>query len=401
MALDRRYALKLLAGTAIAAGAARPGRAATTIKIGDLCSYTTVPAFTIPYRQGWQLALEQINAAGGVNGSTLEVISRDDGGKPGDAVTAANQLVSSDGVVLLMGTFLSNLAIAVADFAKQRNILFVAGEPLTDALTLESGNAQTFRLRAPVSAQVGMLIEQAAKLPAKRWATVAPNYEYGQSAVRAFKTLMANKRPDVEFIAEQWPAFGKLDAAATVGALVQAAPEAIFNVTFGTDLAKFVREGNNAGLFTGRSVVSLLTGEPEYLDPLGEDTPVGWIVTGYPAAQVQTPENQAFLTAYQAKFKELPRLGALVGYTTMKAVAAILARAGSTDTAKLIQAAEGVSFASPVGPITIRKEDHQSTMGVFVGKTDLKDGKGVMVDWRYVAADAYLPSLEEIKKRRP
>ncbi len=401
MALDRRYALKLLAGTAIAAGAARPGRAATTIKIGDLCSYTTVPAFTIPYRQGWQLALEQINAAGGVNGSTLEVISRDDGGKPGDAVTAANQLVSSDGVVLLMGTFLSNLAIAVADFAKQRNILFVGGEPLTDALTLESGNAQTFRLRAPVSAQVGMLIEQAAKLPAKRWATVAPNYEYGQSAVRAFKTLMAAKRPDVEFIAEQWPAFGKLDAAATVGALVQAAPEAIFNVTFGTDLAKFVREGNNAGLFTGRSVVSLLTGEPEYLDPLGEDTPVGWIVTGYPAAQVHTPENQAFLTAYQAKFKELPRLGALVGYTTMKAVAAILARAGSTDTAKLIQAAEGVSFASPVGPITIRKEDHQSTMGVFVGKTDLKDGKGVMVDWRYVAADAYLPSLEEIKKRRP
>jgi branched-chain amino acid transport system substrate-binding protein len=401
VALDRRHALKLLAATALTATAARPGRAAATIKIGDLCSYTTVPAFTIPYRQGWQLALEQINAAGGVNGAMLEVISRDDGGKPGDAVTAANQLVSSDGVVLLMGTFLSNLAIAVADFAKQRNILFVAGEPLTDALTLESGNAQTFRLRAPVSAQVGMLIEQASKLPAKRWATVAPNYEYGQSAVRAFKTLMAAKRPDVEFIAEQWPAFGKLDAAATVGALVQAAPEAIFNVTFGTDLAKFVREGNNAGLFTGRSVVSLLTGEPEYLDPLGEDTPVGWIVTGYPAAQVQTPENQAFLTAYQAKFKELPRLGALVGYTTMKAVAAILARAGSTDTAKLIQAAEGVSFASPVGQITIRKEDHQSTMGVFVGKTDLKDGKGVMVDWRYVAADAYLPSLEEIKKRRP
>ncbi len=399
--MDRRHALKLLAATALTASAARPGRAAATIKIGDLCSYTTVPAFTIPYRQGWQLALEQINAAGGVNGAMLDVISRDDGGKPSDAVTAANQLVSSDGVVLLMGTFLSNLAIAVADFAKQRNILFVAGEPLTDALTLESGNAQTFRLRAPVSAQVGMLIEQAAKLPAKRWATVAPNYEYGQSAVRAFKTLMAAKRPDVEFIAEQWPAFGKMDAAATVGALVQAAPEAIFNVTFGTDLAKFVREGNNAGLFTGRSVVSLLTGEPEYLDPLGEDTPVGWIVTGYPAAQVKTPENQAFLTTYQAKFKELPRLGALVGYTTMKAVAAILARAGSTDTGKLIQAAEGVSFGSPVGPITIRKEDHQSTMGVFVGKTDLKDGKGVMVDWRYVAADAYLPSLEEIKKRRP
>ena len=58
--------------------------------------------------------------------------------------------------------------------------------------------------------QAAMLVEEAAKLPAKRWATIAPNYEYGQSAVASFKELLKAKRPDVEFVGEQWPAQGKL-----------------------------------------------------------------------------------------------------------------------------------------------------------------------------------------------
>jgi len=89
------------------------------IKIGEINSYSALPSFTDPYRKGWQLALEQINAGGGVDGKTLVVISKDDGGKPGDAVTAANELVSNDGVVMLVGTFFSNIGLAVSDFAKQ------------------------------------------------------------------------------------------------------------------------------------------------------------------------------------------------------------------------------------------------------------------------------------------
>ena len=89
-------------------------------------------------------------------------------------------------------------------------------------------------------------------------------------------------KPDVEFVAEQFPALGRIDAGATVQALEASKPDAIFNVTFGGDLTNFVRQGNTRGLFKGRTVVSMLTGEPEYLDPLGAEAPVGWIVTGYP-----------------------------------------------------------------------------------------------------------------------
>jgi branched-chain amino acid transport system substrate-binding protein len=347
------------------------------------------------------MAVEEVNAKGGVLGRPLEVISKDDAGKPGDAVTAANELVRRDEVDLLMGTFFSHIGLAVADYAKQRKVFFLAAEPLTDAMIWEKGNAYTFRLRPSVSMQARMLAEEAAKLPAKRWATVAPNYEYGTSAVAAFKDALTGLRPDIEWVDEQWPTQGSIDAAATVQALAQAQPDAIYNVTFGPDLTKFVREGSVRGLFQGRTVVSLLTGEPEYLDPLGAETPEGWIVSGYPWSQIDSPAHNAFLKAYQARYNDYPRVGSLVGYSALMSVAAIIEKAGSTDTDAMIAAAEGIAVETPFGPITYRAADHQSTLGAFIGKTALRDGKGVMVDFSYRNGADYLPPEDEAAKRRP
>ena len=391
----------LLAAASVSLTLLGPASAADTIKIGEINSYSALPAFTEPYRKGWELAIEQINAKGGVDGKKLEVISKDDGGKPADAVTAANELVSDDGVALLAGTFFSNVGLAVADFAKQKKVLFVAGEPLTDAITWSKGNRYTFRLRPSNYEQAAMLADEAAKLPAKRWATIAPNYEYGQSAVAVFKKLLSAKRPDIQWVAEQWPPQGKIDAGAVLEAIDAAKPDAILNVEFGADLVKLVREGNTRGTFQGRSVVSFLTGEPEYLDPLKSETPAGWIVTGYPWYDIKTPEHEAFLKAYQDKYHDYPRLGSVVGYSLMNGIAAILAKAGSTDTDKMIAAAEGVSFDTPFGPVTFRAIDHQSTMGAFTGKTALKDGKGVMVDAVYHKGSDFMPSDAEVKTLRP
>jgi branched-chain amino acid transport system substrate-binding protein len=374
---------------------------ADEIKIGEINSYSALPAFTLPYSKGWQLAVEEINAKGGINGKTLVVVSKDDAGKPADAVTAANELVSKEGVAMICGTFFSHIGLAVSDFAAQKKILFLAAEPLTDSIVWSKGNRYTFRLRPSNYMQAAMLAEEAAKLPAKRWATIAPNYEYGQSAVAVFKQLLSAKRPDIQWVGEQWPPQGKIDAGAVVEAINATDPEAILNVTFGPDLVKLVREGNTRGIFKGKSVVSFLTGEPEYLDPLKDETPEGWLVTGYPWYAIKSPEHDAFLKAYQAKYNDYPRLGSIVGYTTIKAAAAILAKAGSTDTEKLIAAAEGVQLESPFGPVTFRAIDHQSTMGAFVGKTALQDGKGIMTGASYRNGAQYLPGDDEVKKLRP
>ena len=392
-----RYVAILLAILAALPAAAQQG----PIKIGEVNSYSGMAAFTGPYKNGLLLAEEEINAGGGVLGRKIEIVTRDDGLKPEDAVRAANELVTSEKVALLAGGFLSNVGLALSDFAAQNKILFLASEPLTDALTWSMGNAYTYRLRPSTYMQAAMLAEEAAKLPAKRWATVAPNYEYGQSAVTWFKKLLQAKRPDVTFVAEQWPALGKIEAGPTVQAIAAAEPEAIYNVTFGGDLTKFVREGNTRELFKNRSVVSVLTGEPEYLDPLKDETPVGWIVTGYPSADVKTAEHEKFREAYQKRFNDYPRLGSVVGYSTVEAIAAALAKAGSTETPKLLAAMSGLKFDSPFGPVEFRTIDHQSTMGAFVGKTAVKNGKGVMVDWHYADGAKYLPSDDEVRKLRP
>jgi branched-chain amino acid transport system substrate-binding protein len=396
------HGLRFAAACAVLLGMAAPAaRAAEDIKIGDVNSYSGFAVFTEPYRKGWQLAVDEINTAGGVLGRKLVVIAKDDGGKPADATTAANELVSSEGVVMLTGTFFSNIGLAVGDFAAQKKIFFLAGEPLTDAMTWAKGNAYTFRLRPSNYMQAAMLAEQAAKLPAKRWATIAPNYEYGQSAVAVFKEILSAKRPDVQWVGEQWPPQGKIDAGPVIQAIAATNPEAILNITFGPDLVKLVREGNTRGLFKNRAVVSFLTGEPEYIDPLKDETPEGWIVSGYPWNSIKTPEHDAFLKAYQAKYNDYPRLGSVVGYETIKAAAAIITKAGSTDTDKMITAAEGLQFGSPFGPVTFRKIDHQSTLGAFVGKTALIDGKGVMVEAVYLDGAKYLPSDEDVRKLRP
>jgi branched-chain amino acid transport system substrate-binding protein len=329
------------------------------------------------------------------------VISRDDAGKPDDAVRVANELVSNEKVDILAGTYFSHIGLAVSDYALRSKKVFVAAEPLSDAITWDKGNRYTFRLRPSTYMQAAMLVDRAAALPAKRWATVAPNYEYGQSAVAVFKQLLKAKRPDVEFVGEQWPAQGKIDAGSTAQALAASQPEAIFNVTFGPDLAKFVREGTTRGVFDGVSVVSLLTGEPEYLDPLKGEAPDGWIVTGYPWDQIDTPAHKAFLDAYQARCKDYPRLGSIVGYTTFKAIAAAVEKAGSTDSEKVADAFKGLKVESPFGGIEFRAIDHQATMGAYVGRIAVKDGKGAMTDWTYSDGADYLPPDEVVLKRRP
>src|SRR3954470_14888995 len=280
--------MKALFLAALLAAAGNAG--AQAIKIGELNSYKVFPAFLEPYKKGFELALEEINTQGGVLGRKLEIVSRDDGGTPGDAVRVAEELISREKADVLMGTFASNVGLAVANLAAQRKTVFLAAEPLTDKIVWENGNAYPFRLRPSTYMQVAMLVPEAAKLKKKRWAIVYPNYEYGQSAAATFKELLKAAQPDVEFVGEQAPPLGKVDAGSVVQALADAKPDAIFNVLFAADLSKFVREGNTRQLFQGREVVSLLTGEPESLEPLRDEAPNGWIVTGYPWYGIQTPE---------------------------------------------------------------------------------------------------------------
>lgn len=395
---------KTLLGAVVGAALALTGMEAPAqepIKIGEINHFKRMAAFAEPYRMGIELAVGQINEQGGVLARPLEFIYRDDQGEPGEAVKIAEELMTREGTVMLTGAILSNIGLALSSLAAEKHYVYLASEPLADALVWDKGNEWTFRLRTSTYMQAAMLAEEAAKTDAIRYATIAPNYAYGKDAVAAFKENLLARKPEVEFVAEQWPPLFRIDAGAEVQALERAKPDAIYNVTFAGDLAKFMREGTMRGLFEGREVFGLLSGEPEYLDPIGAEASEGWVVTGFPWYDFDEGPKQDFVDAYQARWNDYPRNGSIVGYNTALSVAAAIEKAGSTEPEAIREAFVGLELDTPVGPITYRAIDHQSTMGAFVGTTAVRDGKGVMVDWEYRDGADYLPPDDVVREMRP
>jgi len=110
--------------------------------------------------------------------------------------------------------------------------------------------------------------------------------------------------------------------------------------------------------------------------------------------------GKAFLQAYEKKYNDYPRLNSVVGYATVKAIAAGIQKAGGTDTEKLIAAFKGLPFSSPFGPVVFRPQDNQSTLGIFVGRTAIKDGKGSMPGGSYIDGAKLQPPEEVVRKLR-
>src|SRR5438128_9825549 len=401
--MKRRAFVTVVAGLltlSMAGGAAAQG----PIKIGEINSFSGIGApFTGPYKQAVEMAAEEINAKGGVLGRKVEVVFRDDKGQPAEAVRHAQELVSSEKVALISGTFLSNVGLAVYDWAKQNRTLFIAAEPLTEAITWAKRHDHVFRVRPNTYEQGRMLAEKAGKLKYVRWATIGPNYEYGKRAWETFRDRLKELKSEVQVVGEQWPALGKVDASAEVGAVLAKNPDALYVSLFGSDWLAFVREAQKRGLFQKMFVVGILLGEPEYIDPLKLEAPEGNLVTGYPWYDIKSPAHQDWVARYPKRGDKHPVLGSLIGYVTYVSIAEAIKKAGGTDTAKLVQAFKALKVETPIGPITFRASDGQSTMGAWVGTTklDSQRGVGVMVNHEYIAGEKVLPSDDEVRKLRP
>ena len=339
-----------------------------------------------------ELALDEVNAAGGVLGRKLEIVMRDDNGTPGDAVRVAEELVSREKVVMLMGTFASNVGLAVADFAKQRKMPFLASEPLTDKIVWDNGNKYTYRLRASTFMQTAMLVPEAAKLGKKRWAIVYPNYEYGQSATAAFKKQMNAQQTGGSSSSSRRCRSARSIPAPVVQALLDAQPDAIFSSLFGPDLARFVREGQLRGLFKDRPGVQPArrrAGVPRSAEGRGAGRLVRHGLSVVRDRDARAQEVPRRLPG------ELQRLSApgLGGRLQRRDRGGRGHQEGGLDRSREDRrGAVGPAASARRSARTFRPIDHQSTMGAYVGRTAVKDGKGVMVDWKYADGKDYLPT---------
>ena len=359
----------------VAVGASFAAQAEDAIKIGlpiPLSGPTAV--YGKPILAGAELAVQEINAKGGVLGRKLQILSRDSKANADEAVRLAREMIIKDNVDFLSGTLTSAEAPAVSTIAKENKVVFVAPTAKTMLLTAPQNlHPYVFRIASNtlIEGRTGATL-MAKWQDVKKVATIAPDYAYGRDAVGAFVEYIKKLRPDIEIVDQQWPKLGEPDFTAFITAQMGKKPDAVFCDVFGGDFASLVKQATPLGYFKAiqsRLVDGGEVGTVDLAQSLGADYPYGIISDAYDPVvwgEDEPAEHTAYVGHLKATMKNEYGSGwAIVGYQSIVAIAEGVKKAGGTDSDKVTKALEGLTFDTPVGKRTFNAKTHETEAGEF------------------------------------
>ena len=368
-----------LAAACITAGLVPLTAAAeNTIKIGyPLPLSGPVSVYGVPVIRAAEMAVQEINAKGGVLGRRLELLERDSKANADEAVRLARELIIKDNVDFLVGTATSAEAPAVSTIAKENKIVFIAPTAKTVQLTAPANlHPYIFRLgsNTDIDGRTGASIIARWK-DVKRVATIAPDYAYGRDAVAAFVDYLKKARPDIEIVDQQWPKLGQSDFTAFINAQLAKQPEAVFCDVYGGDFVTFAKQAAPLGYFkaiNNRLVDGGEVGSTDEALALGTDYPYGIWANAYDPViwPVDEPaEHKTFVDNLKAFTKEKYASGwAIMGYSSVLALAEGINKAGDINSDKVSKALLGLTFDTPVGRRSFNPNTYETAAGEFWGQ---------------------------------
>ena len=327
------------------------------------------------HKMGVDMAVEEISAAGGIAGVKVEVDFRDSTLKADEAIKNARYFVDSWGADFLSGVDSSGQVLALGPvMAELDRVLIVthaATEKLTEQQVFKDGIKQVFRICSPTYQDGNAAAFVAKDLPAKTWATISPKYEYGYTCWNMFKETLGKLKPDASFIAESWAPFGTTDFRPHINTIMDASPEGLYSTEWAGELITFVKQARQAGMFDKIKHVMFPVGAAmDVLEGLGEEMPEGiWISGRYFFMYPDDERNRDWVARFKKRWNHYPAYVSETGYSAMFAFKKAVEAAGSKETAKVIQALEGMTMESPGGVRVFRKEDHQALYDVPWGLT--------------------------------
>jgi len=389
----------------LAAPAAPAAAQGKPIRIGEINSYSGLATdYTFPYREGLLMAAKEINDAGGVLGRPIEFVFRDDKLKPDEAVKAARELVSQEKVDFLAGCISSGVGLAISAYAKDTKTLYFATHCQTSRLTWDDGHPYIAHTTNNVNQYVRAIAKKASTFPYKKWAHISPDYEYGHNVWDEFIGYLKELKPDVEVSQQNWPKLGETDHSAYITALLQSGADAFISSVWGAQEIAFVKQARPFGLLQKIPFFSASVGNPDELEPLAKEAPVGAITPGFAwydeGMQKRHPALMEWVNKFQTQAKKPPTLGASWGYASAYIIAEAIRRAKSTDTDKVIAALdEGFDMQFPWGKVVMRGCDHQAIPPQWVGKVKMSaEGKAVLADVEEHHGEELIRSCAEIAK---
>ena len=403
--MKRSVFLKLIpAVAAICLLAALPAQAADTIKVGIVDCYSGPPStYTNDVRDAFKLATDKFNAEGGILGRKIEFLTRDSKFKVDLGLSAAKELILRENVDIIMGTINSSLALAISDLASKEKIPFIVTFAKSAKITGAKGHRYVFSVTentalAGKAAAVGL-----AKKPYVKYWIAGDDYEYGHAIGDGVWKNLQQLKPDVKLLGETWWKVGEPDFTPYITAMLAAKPDAVIVATGGRGCVPFLKAAKATGFNEKIPFYMHTATELSTLKPLGLEAPEGVIGTSnYYFYFPETAENKAFVDAFKAAYNRVPAVGAVYGHMAANFIQKSYEKAGAVDTEKFIDALEGMTVDTPVGPVTMRAYDHQAMLPMFMGTTKKVEGYDFLIvtDIVTLSGDEVMPTVEEIKNIR-
>jgi branched-chain amino acid transport system substrate-binding protein len=381
-----------------------PAQAAKAFKIGIVDCYSGPPAaYTNDVRDAFKLEVDKINAAGGILGRKVEVLTRDSKFKVDIGLSAAKELIYRENVDILMGTINSALALAISDMCRKEKVPFFVTFSKSAKITGAKGHRYVFSITENTALAGKAGAQGLAKRPYKKYWIAGDDYEYGHAIADGVWNNLQKIKPGVELLGQSWWKVGEPDFTPYITAILSAKPDAVIVATGGRDCVPFLKAAKATG-FNERIPFFMHTAtELSTLKPLGLNAPEGVIGTSnYFFYYPETAANKHFVKNFEAVYNRKPAVGAVYGFLAARYIFGAYQKAGVIDTEKFIDNVEGMWVDSPVGKVTMRAYDHQAMLPMFMGVTQKAAGYDFLIakDIVTIPGEDVMPTIEEIKKAR-
>jgi len=338
--------------------------------------------------QAIQMAVDEVNASGGILGRKLEAMVEDTKLNKDIAIGLANRFIIEDKVDFLMGPTSSGIATALSAIAKDHKKILILTQAAADEFTGVDFHPYVFSVLSNAMMHSRSGARFMATKPFKRFMCIGPDYSYGHASWKMFKTMLMELRPDVEIVGELFPKFLSTDYMEYIHKINEAKPDAVWSPLWGNDAVVFIRQAMRTGMFENMKFAFPVGGALDVLVPMGKDMPQGiYVSSRYFFNSPDSSMNLKFVKAYYDRFKEYPDYMAGETYAGVQFIKAAVERAGTTDPQALIKAVERepLAWESPGGWKVMRAEDHSVVEDVLWGETAFNEEFGFAMPKNYVS----------------
>ena len=328
---------------------------------------------------GLEMAVEEINDDGGIDGREVEVITRDSEASPDTGIRQARSLVQEEDVDALIGFDSSGVAQQVAPVVGELQVPLLVTHAATPYVTTPEdqhergvGNDYVFRASNNLAQNIHGAATMAGELDAESWTTIGPDYAFGHDTWDYFRAFSDGMGHDLEYLEDgvSFPELASDDYTPHINRVLDADPDGVITPLWGTDLITFADQAQEAGFFeqVDHTLVSVGLGT----DVLSSDwqLPEGEMAsTRYWFQNPDTETNNTFAETFMDEYGRPPSYNSEGAYRGMHLYKDVIESAGSADADDVIDELEGFEHSGPVGDYRINPDTHQAELPSVWGET--------------------------------